>query len=84
LQKSKYSFQLLRGAYVDDSLRAMWWGIVLLVVVSSTLGFLISRAGTSADRAIGRDAEQRSVPKEASEDDEPLNSQSSKSGKAGS
>ncbi len=62
----------------------MWWGIVLLVIVSTTLGFLIARAGTSADRAIGRDPELGSVPENASQDDEPLNSQSNRSGKAGS
>jgi Na+-transporting methylmalonyl-CoA/oxaloacetate decarboxylase gamma subunit len=62
----------------------MLWGIALLVVVLSTLAFLISRAGTFADRAIGRDPELGSTAKEVAEDDQALDSRSSRQGKAGS
>lgn len=54
----------------------MWLGIVVLVFVLCVSAFLIARAGTSADRAIGRDPELGSAAKDVEEDDQELNASS--------
>ena len=46
----------------------MWWGIGLLIAVPCILAFLISRAGTLADRAIGRDPEVGTAAKDVATD----------------
>ena len=50
----------------------MWWGIGigLPVVVLCILAFLISRAGTLSDRAIGRDPEAGSTAKDVATDEQ--------------